>query len=74
MTNRPPFQSKREHYARNLSEGAELVAGPAFLTGPNGREPAVVVRRGANVRFVIPANEALRLATEIADALQGDQA
>lgn len=63
------FVSKPDIYPRNIRDGAELNAAPAWLTAPDGPVPGVIVRSNKNIRFIIPAADAVRLATEIADSL-----
>jgi hypothetical protein len=67
---RPLFISKPENYNLNISEGAALRAEPALLSGYDGRENGVVIRGGHRVKFVITTAQALRLANEIADAVE----
>jgi hypothetical protein len=64
------FTSSPEHYNRNISESANYQAAAAVLTTPTGdRQPAVVLRNGAYIKAVMPIGDALRLANNIADAL-----
>jgi hypothetical protein len=65
-----PFISKPENYSGNLREGADMSAGPAYLTGPRGREPGVILREGKRILGIVPAAQAIRLANEIADAVE----
>jgi hypothetical protein len=67
---RKVFISKPENYDANLQEGAEVSAGRAWLSSPAGPIPGIIVRRDNYIRFVIPAADALRLANEIADAVE----
>lgn len=64
------FRSQPDHYTRNTYDGDSLNAKGGFLTGPDGKEPGVVIRHGYSLRFIIPAQAALRLANEIADAVE----
>lgn len=74
MTYRP-FYSKAENYQGNVIDGQNASAGPATLASPTGPEPGVIIRRGAQISFVIPINDALRLANDIADSVEAhDQA
>lgn len=68
--NRTLFVSKPENYQFNTLEGAETHAQPAWLSGPQGREPGIIVRSGHRIKFIIPAAEAIRIANEIADAVE----
>lgn len=64
------FISKPDHYGVNTRQAASYTAGPALLSAPTGEhEPAVILHSLGNIRGVLPAPEALRLANEIADAL-----
>ncbi len=63
------FKSRPEHYTRNLLEGQQINAQPATMTGHDGAEPAVGIFQDRQIRYVIPVSEALRIATEIADAI-----
>jgi hypothetical protein len=65
-----PFISKPDNYPNNIRDGADITAGPAYLTGPAGQEPGVVIRNGFRIRSIIPAAQAIRLANEIADAVE----
>lgn len=59
------------NYALNTRQGASFNAKPAALATPTGTlEPGVVIRSLGKVHGVLPAADALRLATEIADALE----
>lgn len=69
-----PFISKPDSYAVNVQDGIDINAFAALLTAPEGREPAVVVRSGSRIRFIIPAIDAIRLANEIADAVEAAEA
>jgi hypothetical protein len=63
------FNSGADHYARNLKQAKSCAVAPATITKPNGEQtPAVVLFTMRQVRAVLPIPEALRLATEIADA------
>lgn len=63
------FKSRPEHYTRNNTEGQQLNAQPATMAGQWGEEPAVGIFQNNQIRYIIPASEALRVATEIADAI-----
>ncbi|MGB3733150.1 hypothetical protein [Microbacterium sp.] len=63
------FTSKPEFYKRNVQAGSDAGAGPAVLTTPDGRTERGVLIGGLTPHpVVIPRAEAIRLATEIADA------
>lgn len=65
-----PFYSKPGNYPDNIQEGKDIGASAAFLSSPQGPEPGVVIRAGFRIKAVIPAADALRLANEIADAVE----
>ena len=67
MTN--TFRSYAQHYEQNVSDGAGATAQPATLEPHQGvTEPGIAIRVRGLPRLVIPLTDALRLATEIADA------
>ncbi|UZX04019.1 hypothetical protein F8G81_16475 [Arthrobacter sp. CDRTa11] len=63
------FISRPHTYNMNVEDGRLASAGPAKLTSPTGVEPGVIIRRGSQINLVIPEHDAIRLANEIADAL-----
>ena len=67
---RAPFISKPENYDHNIREGYGATAGPAILSGHNGRENAVIIRSGHHIKFILPTDQAIRIANEIADAVE----
>lgn len=65
------FTSHPTHHETNVREGLELRAVAALMADDYGRkEPAVAVFAGQRIRFVIPTAQALRIANEIADAVE----
>jgi hypothetical protein len=70
------FLSSPEYYASNINQARITNAAAATLTAPGGeRQPAVVLYKKGKIYGVLPAAEALRLANEIADAIeQSEQA
>lgn len=70
------FLSSPEYYASNVKQARITNAAPAALITPDGeRQPAVVLYKRGKIHGVLPAAEALRLAHEIADAIeQSEQA
>ena len=65
------FRSKPHTYAQNIQDGVALTAGPALLTAPDGRtEPGVIFRYGYLIKFVLHADQAIRVANEIADSVE----
>lgn len=65
-----PFVSRPHTYGMNVEDGRQVSAGPALLTSPSGQEPGVIIRRGSRIAYVIPAEDAIRLANDIADAVE----
>lgn len=64
------FISHPEHFTRNMRQAGTYDARPALLTAPDGsQEPAVVIYKARQIQGVIPIPEALRLANDIADAV-----
>ncbi|MGB3375052.1 MAG: hypothetical protein WBA87_07935 [Microbacterium sp.] len=64
-----PFRARAEFYERNVKDGHMLTAGRAVLSTPGGRvEPGVLIYGIGQGHVVVPRAEAIRLATEIADA------
>jgi hypothetical protein len=69
------FQSRSEHYATNVKHAPTVHATLATLTGPDGaQQPAVAIFKARQIQSVLPTADALRLATEIADALAAHRA
>ena len=68
------FKSRPEHYTRNATESREVNAQPATMAGHDGAEPAVAIFQARQIRYVLPVNEAMRVATEIADAVAAHRA
>lgn len=65
------FISKPDHYHRNVNESQKLKARPALLTATDGsQEPAVVIQSAHFIKYLLPTREALRIANEIADAVE----
>ena len=74
MTSTPPaarmFTSPAARYTQNTHAGVAIKAGPARLTNLSGtEEPGVIIRANHIIHAVIPAQDALRLAHQIADAV-----
>lgn len=64
------FISASERYDKNVRQALSYTAAPAVMTRRDGQqEPGVILHSLKNIRGVLPAAEALRLANEIADAL-----
>ena len=65
------FTAKSAHYKRNIRQGQTYKARPAILTTPDGEaEPAVVIHYSGAVNGVLPIPAALKLANQIADAVE----
>lgn len=64
------FISKRAQHTRNIKEAARYQAAPAQLTVSEGEQiPGVIIRSGPFIKAVTPISDALRLANQIADAV-----
>lgn len=64
------FISQPSRHSFNVRQAPTINAKPALLTAPDGsKEPAVVLFSSFQVQGVMPAAEALRVANEIADAV-----
>jgi len=65
-----PFTSWPHRYDENLMEARRLRAASGILDNAHGPdEPAVAIFSGRNFKYMLPSDEALRLANEIADTL-----
>lgn len=64
------FKSRAEMHEVNLRQARNMRTEPATLTGPDGPKPGVVIFEGYRVKAVLPIDQALRLANEIADAVE----
>lgn len=70
MTTRT-FVAKPHHWQRNVDDSRATTARHAVLTDPDWTEhPAVLISGGPERFMLLTAEDALRLATEIADVLQ----
>lgn len=63
------FHSSQQHYWQNTEDAKDTYARPATMDTPEGVEPAVAVFSGKFIRGVYPLDEALRLATQMADSI-----
>jgi hypothetical protein len=64
------FTSKPEHYDLNMQQAMNCTAKPALMTTETGvHVPAVVIFKSRQIQSVLPLDEALRLANEMADAI-----
>ena len=64
------FTAKAEHYRKNVREAHGINAHQATLTTYSGeKRPAVLISRRGTIYGVLPVDDALRLANEIADAI-----
>lgn len=71
MTAPTAFFSKPDFWEKNESEARDARASPAERRHPDGnRHPGVVIMRGPYPVLVMDPQQAIRLATEIADALE----
>ncbi|MDQ0824306.1 hypothetical protein QFZ60_000479 [Arthrobacter sp. B2I5] len=64
------FIGKAEMYDQNLEGSARTYARKAYMQGPYGMEPAVAVFRDRALLTLLTPGDAMRTATQIADALQ----
>lgn len=64
------FQSRPEHYDKNLMQAPSVHAALATLTSPDGAQiPAVAIFKSKQVACVLPLADGLRLANELADSI-----
>lgn len=64
------FQSRSEHFDKNLMQAPSVHATLATLTSPDGTQvPGVAIFKSKQVACVLPVADGLRLANEIADAI-----
>lgn len=64
------FISKPAQHKRNIKEAARYRAAPAQLTVSEDEQiPGVIIRSGPFIKAVMPISDALRLANQIADAV-----
>lgn len=69
------FISQPNQHRFNMKQATTYQAQPALLTAYDGsQEPAVVLYSTSQVKGVLPITEALRLANEIADAVDAHRA
>lgn len=69
------FVSTKDNFERNIEEAASYKAAPALLTTATGeRVPAVMLKSTRYIKAVMPVSEALRLANQIADAVEAHDA
>ena len=65
------FTSREAFFEQNIRDGKRLSIRPALITAPDGTEvPAVAAFNGYYMKFCIPADDALRIANDIADAVE----
>lgn len=63
------FHSPQHHYWRNAEDAKDTYARPATMDTPEGTKPAVALFSGKFIRGVYSVDEALRLATQMADSI-----
>lgn len=69
------FISDAARYEFNIAEAAQYRATPAKLSAPTGEKlPAVMLKSGPHIKTLMPISEALRLANQIADAVEAHNA
>lgn len=65
------FEGKAKNYQLNIAQAVSFNARPAALNTPTGeRTPGVVLRSYGRVHAVLPVADALRVANEMADAVE----
>ncbi|MDI3211697.1 hypothetical protein [Arthrobacter sp. AL12] len=65
------FTSQPDHHRRNIVQAFSYRARPAILSTPTGeQEPAVILRSGERIHGILPIAQALKLADQIADAVE----
>jgi hypothetical protein len=65
------FISHAHFYDQNVTDGRSLTAKPALISRPDGTDVnAIAVFNGHHLKFCIPTGDAIRVATEIADAAE----
>ncbi|MCK2031762.1 MULTISPECIES: hypothetical protein [Microbacterium] len=63
------FYSAPHRYQQNINDGHEAAVTPAVLQNPTGAtEPGIAIIVGRLPKLVIPTSDAIRIATDIADA------
>lgn len=65
-----PFIARRELYWQSLDISKETYSKAILIDGPNGREAGVGIFYGRTLRAILTTEDALRVANQIADALQ----
>lgn len=69
-TDTRPFVARPEHWDRNRADSARAAARPAYRTDPNGQtHPGIIISQGPGRILILSPDDALRVATQIADAL-----
>ncbi|WP_341392604.1 hypothetical protein [Arthrobacter sp. G119Y2] len=63
------FHSPQRHYWRNTEDAKGTYARPATMDTPEGMQPAVAVFNDKFIRGVYSLDEALRIATQMADSI-----
>lgn len=64
-----PFIVPEERYHKNINDARDVEAGPALFTTKKGYKPGVIVYNGRDIRGVLPLEDAIRLANQIADSI-----
>lgn len=65
------FTSHAPYLAQNLADGKRLSVRQAMIGGTDGQEiKAIAVFNGFHLRFCIPVDDAIRIANDIADAVE----
>lgn len=64
-----PFRTPDNRYHQNVADAEGTYARPALMGTPDGPVPAVALFNAHNVKGVLPVKDALRIANQIADAI-----
>lgn len=65
-----PYIARREMHWQNMEISQGTHAKAIIIAGPNGNEPGVGIFHDRTMRAILTTEDALRVANQIADALQ----
>lgn len=65
-----PYISRRELYWQNMDVSKETYSKAILIDGPNGQQAGVGIFYGRTLRAILTTEDALRVANQIADAIQ----
>lgn len=67
----PQFRSHAEYHRRNVADGKTLRVKRAVIAAPDGEDiDAIALFNGIHLKWCIPADDALRIANDIVDAIE----